>query len=47
MRKLFCLLTCSVAFNVTPFAQQKLSALGFDKDSMEVEKVILGSDKIS
>jgi hypothetical protein len=34
-------------FNVTPFAQLKLSALGFDKDSMEVEKVILGSDKIS
>ena len=47
MRKLVCSVACVAALYATSFAQQKLSALGFDKDSMEVEKVFLGTDKIS
>ncbi|MGZ3858007.1 MAG: formylglycine-generating enzyme family protein [Flavisolibacter sp.] len=47
MRKLICLLAFLVLLQAGSFAQERLSALGFSKDSMEISQVVLGKNRVS
>lgn len=47
MKKFYFIQACLVMLALPCFSQQKLSALGFDKDSLQIEKLTLGSEIIT
>ena len=47
MKKMVGLLTGAIAIYVPTSAQRNLTAIGFNQDSLQIEKIILGAEKIS